>query len=120
MTKSKKKFPLSLSGNGQYCKKINGKHHYFGKDRAAALQKYLTEKDDLQAGRQPRQPGALCLADMVDQYLESASQRVELGKLSPLSFKDYHNVGKLMVKMLGENSDPEQLRAKQFTDLWVH
>lgn len=45
-TKSKRKtrsdkFPLTLHRTGQFCKKINGKLHYFGTDKQRALQKYL-------------------------------------------------------------------------------
>ena len=31
------KFPLTLHSTGQYCKKIKGKMHYFGKYKKQAL-----------------------------------------------------------------------------------
>jgi len=57
------KFPLWLhTGTGQWCQKICGKRHYFGRDADAGLKRYLTEKDDLEAastlaGRPPQADG---------------------------------------------------------------
>jgi hypothetical protein len=57
MTKSKPKrktrsdkFPLTLHPTGQYCKKIKGKLHYFGKDKKVALQRYLERAAYLHMG----------------------------------------------------------------------
>ena len=46
MSKTKRKtrsdkFPLTHHSTGQYCKKIKGKMHYFGKDKKQALERYL-------------------------------------------------------------------------------
>ena len=46
-------FPLFWHQRGQWAKKIHGKTIYFGKDADAALNKYLKERDDRQAGRMP-------------------------------------------------------------------
>ncbi len=35
------KFPLTLHKTGQFCKKIQGKLHYFGADKQKALQRHL-------------------------------------------------------------------------------
>ena len=58
-TKPKKtyaEFPLTARANGQWCKKIRGKVHFFGvwAEADTAIQKYLDERDDLQAGRIPQ------------------------------------------------------------------
>jgi hypothetical protein len=49
-------FPLTPHNNGQWCKKIRGKVHFFGRweDRQAALERCLHVAEDLHAGRQPR------------------------------------------------------------------
>ena len=50
-------FPLTAHNNGQWCKKIRGKIHFFGiwGEPQAALAAYLQVAADLHAGRQPRQ-----------------------------------------------------------------
>ena len=49
-------FPRTPHNNGQWCKKIRGKVHFFGVWEApdAALQNYLRVAEDLHTGRQPR------------------------------------------------------------------
>ncbi|MDA0659853.1 MAG: hypothetical protein O3C60_13555 [Planctomycetota bacterium] len=50
------KFPLSVHhGAGQYMKKIRRKQYSLGplSDPDAALKRYMTERDDLEAGRKP-------------------------------------------------------------------
>ena len=56
-TKPYADFPLSFHPpSGRLYKKIRGKRHYFGYAHSwqAAVEKYLDQKDDLQAGRRPR------------------------------------------------------------------
>jgi hypothetical protein len=49
-------FCLTAHNNGQWCKKIRGKVHFFGvwADPQGALDRYLQVAADLSAGRQPR------------------------------------------------------------------
>ena len=52
-------FPLTAHPNGQWCKKIRGRLHYFGPwtDWQGALDLFQGQKDDLYAGRTPRRNG---------------------------------------------------------------
>ena len=71
-------FPLFPHATGRWAKKICGKFHYFGprEDPDAALQKYLDQRDDLHAGRQP-QPSSdgLTIRELVNRFL-SAKRRL--------------------------------------------
>lgn len=51
-------FPLTAHPTRRWCKRVRGKLHYFGPltDPDAALRRWLAEKDDLLAGREPQQP----------------------------------------------------------------
>ena len=49
------KCPLYLhEASGYWCKTVRGKRHYFGKDQAAAVERWHKQKDDLLAGRIPQ------------------------------------------------------------------
>src|SRR5215471_3504921 len=72
-------FPLFPHDNGCWAKKIRGRLHYFGvwrgaEDPAAAAnaaeQRYLKEKDDLHAGRKPREVSAgVVVKDVANAFL---------------------------------------------------
>jgi hypothetical protein len=91
--KPRKNFPLTAHGNGQWCKKINKKLHYFGpwEDWQGSLTAYLDQKDDLQAGRTPRarNPEAATIADLLNGFLHSKQLLVSTGELAARSFGDY-------------------------------
>lgn len=111
-------FPLTAHRNGQWCKKIRGKIHYFGPvvDPDAALSKYLEERDDLQAGRIPNRErdNRTTTVDLVNRFIHRSRQRMEAGELSEVSYLDYFQVGELIVQHFGRTTDPEQLRPADF------
>jgi len=111
-------FPLFAHQNGQWCKKIRGKQYYFGQwnDPDSALQKYLRERDDLQAGRRPRTaPGGVDVAHMCNAFLTRQDARLKNNEISPRTFRDYREVCQLIVENLGRAVDPEQLRPIDFS-----
>jgi len=119
-TRKKKKkpysdFPLFAHPNGQWCKKIRGKQHYFGTDADAALQKYLDIRDDLQAGREPRRSqNGKTLSGICNAFLTRVSERQKSGEISPRTFRDYFDVCKQLIECVGRDVDPEQLRPDDF------
>ena len=69
-----KDFPLYAHNNGQWAKKVRGLTRLFGPwaDPQAALDKWLAQKDDLLAGREPRATGdGLTVDSLVNQFLAS-------------------------------------------------
>ena len=95
-------FPLTAHPAGVWCKKIRGKLHYFGSwdDPDGALAKYLSEKDDLHAGRTPGAqpaPGAVSVKDVCNAFLRTRQARVESGELSQRMFLDYREACDLIV-----------------------
>ena len=73
-------FPLTPHANGQWCKKIRRKVHFFGvwADPKAALEKYNLQAGDLHAGRLPRATNAdaVTVKQLANAYLGSQHERV--------------------------------------------
>lgn len=94
--------PLTPHASGQYCKKILGKVYYFGTDHEAALDLYRRQSAELHAGRTPiSAPEGMLLADVVNRYLDLRLADVRDEKLSPRTWADYEDAGKLLVNTLG-------------------
>jgi len=78
-------FALTPHANGQWCKKIRSKVYFFGvwDDPAAALQKYVEQRDDLQAGRQPRRLSGdeLTVGRLCNHFLFAKESRLLTGEL---------------------------------------
>src|SRR5205807_10489303 len=79
-------FPRTAHPAGYWCKRIRGKLHYFGKwaDPDGALDKYLEQKDALNAGRVPRPDNeALTIKGTCKAFLIAKQALVDAGELSP-------------------------------------
>jgi hypothetical protein len=80
-------FPLTPHNNGQWCKKIRGRVHFFGvwEDPDAALQNYLRVAEALHAGRKPREesisPDALTVKHACNQFLTYQFRRAEADEI---------------------------------------
>jgi len=116
-------FPLFAHATRRWAKKIRGKLHYFGPwdDPEGALEKYLDQKDDLYAGRKPRQAKeGLTLRDLLNRFLTAKQSLVDTGEIVPRTFKDYHATCKTLGEAFGltrvvedlDSDDFEQLRRK--------
>jgi integrase len=95
-------YPLTAHPAGYWCKKIRGKVHYFGPrfkpdDLAAAaaaadeaLKDYQAKKDDLHAGRKPREAtDGLTVKALCNKFADAKEELVNTGELSPRTFADY-------------------------------
>ena len=115
-------FPLVLHPRGYWCKKIRGKLHYFGREAdgwKAADWLYHFQREDLYAGREPRQPGdedALTVRNLVNRYLTWAERRVENGKIEKRTLLDAKRTAAMFVDAVGRTRSVDSLRAADFDD----
>ncbi len=116
--KPRKNFPLFAHQNGQWAKKICGRLYYFGTwdnpDRAE--EKYLYERDFLQAGRVPPTPDAIgCrLSDLCNSFLTSKQSLLDTGEITSVTFLDYHRSCELMVEFFKRDTLIDDLGAREF------
>jgi integrase len=87
-------FPLFPHSVGQWAKKVRYKMHYFGPwdDPQGALQRWLDQRADLLAGREPYQ-GGLTVHDLIDKFIASRAALVESGEISVRHLADCKRVG---------------------------
>jgi len=100
-------YPLTAHPNGQWCKKIRGRLHYFGRwdDPQGALNLFLDQRDDLQAGRQPRKPGSddESLRYALNHFLSAKKMALAAGEISARSYLDYENTCDRVAASLGKH-----------------
>lgn len=112
-------FPL-FAHSGRWGKKIRGKVHYFGKwdNWQAALEKYLEQRDDLHAGRKPRQhSGGLSVDELANRFLAAKKSLVESGELTARSWDDYKKTAARIKATFGATRSVVDLRADDFEAL---
>lgn len=113
-------FPLTAHPNGQWCKKILGKLHFFGvwADPEAAHQNYLRIAEDLHAGRAPapHETTNLTIKELGNQFLAYQMQRVDSGQIGGRNFEDYRRVVRHFARSLGTNRPVDSLRASDFLE----
>ncbi|MCA8998353.1 MAG: tyrosine-type recombinase/integrase, partial [Planctomycetaceae bacterium] len=111
-------FPLTAHANGQWCKKIRGKVIFFGvwSDPHAALAKYLNEREEWQAGQNPRPSrfNKTTTEDVVNLFLARCEERVRSGELSPVCCHDYRIIGENIICFLGGKTFPGLFRPADF------
>ena len=116
-------FPLFPHARGYWAKKVRGKLHYFGKvatdpQGAAALQKWLNEKDDLLAGRKPRaNREGLTIKALLNHFLTAKQARVDSGEILSQTWDEYHVTCKLIEGSFGLDRFVDDLRVEDFQQL---
>lgn len=118
---SKPKFPLCYhkGSGGQWCKKINGRIHYFGVDKDAALERWIREKDNLLAGRTPRpyDPNGMKLLELCNRFMASKEAYRDSGEITPEHYDDLKDACDQVLKVFGKTAIVEYLTPDDFAKL---
>jgi integrase len=117
-TRKARTHPFTLHASGQYCKRVRGKLHYFGKNLDAALARWEAEKDDLLAGRLPRAVvEAVTIGFVCNTFLADRERKMKNGELSPHTWADYLRTCKAVVAAFGKGRLASDLRPADFAQL---
>ena len=114
-------FPLTWHPAGYWAKRIRGKLHYFGPrwgDWQTALDEYQKVRDDLHAGRTPRQDTeGLTVRYLCNHFLTDRNHRLDAGELTERSFSDYRKTAERLVAAFGPSRLVADLRTDDFLKL---
>lgn len=129
-------FPLFAHPLGYWTKKIRGKQHHFGRwghvvagklarvegdGWKEALELFQVQRDDLYAGRVPRDKdgnqqglsvGALC-----NRFLTAKQRKLDGGELGQRAFEDYKQSTDLLIEAFGSSRLVDNLAAADFERL---
>ncbi|HBG25829.1 MAG TPA: hypothetical protein DDX75_01890 [Phycisphaerales bacterium] len=101
------KFPLTRHPTGQYCKKINGKIHYFGSDKKEALQKYLNQAAYLHGNQEVTQQkftdDDITLNQLCDMYLKYQFAKVQANDLTAAHHNEQISSLNKLINFLGQS-----------------
>jgi integrase len=123
--KPREDFPLFPHATGRWAKKIRGKFRYFGswaddpKGERANL-KWLDERDDLLAGREPRPKGddaGPTVKLVCDSYLTHKEQQRDNGEMQPRSFVEVYKSCLRITAAFGRGRLISDLRPDDFRQL---
>ena len=96
---------MTLHPTGQYCKKINGRIHYFGTNKKQALERYLEQATYLHGGQdlvQTASNGNMTLKQLWDFYLRYQHSKVLADELTPRHHNDQTNSLSKLMSFLGQ------------------
>ena len=115
-------FPLFPHATKRWAKKVRGKLHYFGpwSDPYAALNEWLRVKDDLLAGRRPREKTSIATMHFIgNKFLNKKRVLVDAGEMENRTWLDYQRTCKRMIRVWGKEFPVAELRPSDFTDFRV-
>jgi integrase len=113
-------FPLFAHATGRWAKKIRGKLAYFGKvaddpDGAAAILRYQEQRDELYAGRKPRdKTNGLTVLLLCNRFLATKEALKNDGELSPRTFHGYYRTCAMILRTFGKSRLVDDLRTEDF------
>jgi integrase len=90
-------FPLYPHASGQWAKKVRYKTRFFGPwdDPQGALRRWLDQRDDLLAGREPYH-GGITVKELVDKFIVSKESLAKSGDLSRRHLEDCKKIGEVV------------------------
>ena len=121
--KPHKDFPLFPHTNGKWCKKVLGRHRYFGNwhgdpQGMAALEKRLDQKDDLLAGRTLQENvDGLTIRILCNTFLFYKDNQLEAGEIVRQTRVDYQATAERVVRVFGKTKLVEDLKPSDFGSL---
>lgn len=113
-------FPLFAHATRRWAKKIRGKTCYFGpwSDPYGALAKYQEQRDDLHAGRKPRQDEAgVTVGDLITRFLDSKERKYNSGGIVHVTFEEYGRTCRRIALAFGLGRMIAGLRSEDFEAL---
>lgn len=114
--KPRSDFPLFAHASGRWCKKIAGRHRYFGpwSDPQGAEERYEAEKDDLRAGRSTRgNRESLTLSVLCARFMERKKDLLDAGELSANTFREYTiTCNRVLDEWCGKKSEKTKKRPR--------
>ncbi len=116
-------YPLFWHRNGQWCKKIRGKHHYFGTDSRAAHDEYIRVANDLHAGRKPRysrDDGVPSVKELVNRFLNAQQQNEANGSNGGNWYDECVRVATHFANHIGKDRPWNDLVPSDFGDYRDH
>lgn len=116
-----KRFPLYRHSNGSWCKRINGRLYYFGKDKTEALERYDQEREAIRAGRigssRKVVEGEITVCDLLTQFLRHKLDLVESGDLVQTTYEGYKYIARTIREAFGDQRRVSDLRSSDFAEL---
>ncbi|MEM7478454.1 MAG: site-specific integrase [Planctomycetota bacterium] len=113
-------FPLTASGNGQWCRKIRGKIHYFGpwEDWQNALDNHNQAYPYLKAGIEPPDSfEGLTIAQLCNRFMTHKKSLLTTGEISQRWFDDMLKACEVVVDNFGKQRIVETLTPIDFEKL---
>ena len=112
-------FPLFPHATGRWAKKVRGKLHYFGpwEDSDAALELWISQKDELLAGRKPRSASdenALNIADACNLYLDHILDQVDKGRRTAHWYQDMRGTCSVILTVFVREWGVDSLKQDDF------
>ena len=114
-------FPLTPHRNGQWCKKVRGRVHYFGTNAREALNEWRRVKDDLLAGESPKPKDGYTVADICNECLAYYAERRDdpQDKFTLRTWNDYKAAAESIVKAFGRNRKADAIKPVDFRKLRI-